>query len=383
MIGNAEFAAKFEQIVLHFSQALTNILGQYIDRENETDRRISFINRSVGFNTNRVFGNSTTIAKPGRSVIAGAGVDFAQSISHAETIGRDLGAVKKPRLFLVAAAAIVAPTVLTTGPGKQVESYNSENASDYLKVALAAADKAAGISRRYFAGNFTVTTKADRTPVTQADVECEEAIREIILSAFPEHGFYGEETGQTRVDADFLWLVDPIDGTKGFVRQYPFFSTQIALMHEGELILGVSSGTMMDELAWAEKGQGAWMNGKRLAVSDIYDPDRAAVSTGNLKSMASGDAWSALGEIVKCADRIRGYGDFYHYHLLAAGKIEAVIESDVNILDIAALSVIVTEAGGVFTDLNGDQPDLETRSVLAANPSLHEKYLGKLQGLID
>jgi len=264
-----------------------------------------------------------------------------------------------------------------------VESYNSENASDYLKVALAAADKAAGISRSYFAGNFTVTTKADRTPVTQADIECEEAIRETILSAFPDHGFYGEETGQTQADAEFLWLVDPIDGTKGFVRQYPFFSTQIALMHEGELILGVSSGTMMDELAWAEKGQGAWMNGRRLTVSDIYDPDRAAVSTGNLKSLASGTGWSALGEIVRCADRIRGYGDFYHYHLLAAGKIEAVVESDVNILDVAALSVIVTEAGGVFSDLNGARPDLEIRSVLAANPSLHEKYLSQLKGYVD
>jgi histidinol-phosphatase len=261
-----------------------------------------------------------------------------------------------------------------------VDSYNKENASDYLKVALAAADKAAGISRSYFAGNFSVTTKADMTPVTQADVECEEAIREIVLSAFPEHGFFGEETGQTQADAEFLWLVDPIDGTKGFVRQYPFFSTQIALMHDGEIILGVSSGTMMDELAWAEKGQGAWLNGKRLTVSDIYDPDRAAVSTGNLKSLASSDGWPALGEIVKRADRIRGYGDFYHYHLLAAGKIEAVIESDVNILDIAALSVIVTEAGGVFTNLNGDKPDLEIRSVLAANPSIHEKYLQQLRG---
>jgi histidinol-phosphatase len=261
-----------------------------------------------------------------------------------------------------------------------VESFNAENASDYLKVALAAADKAAGISRSYFTGNFSVTIKADMTPVTQADVECEEAIRDIILSAFPDHGFFGEETGQTQVDAEFLWLVDPIDGTKGFVRQYPFFSTQIALMHQGELILGVSSGTMMDELAWAEKGQGAWMNGERLKVSDIYDPDRAAVSTGNLKTLASGDGWSALGEIVKRADRIRGYGDFYHYHLLAAGKIEAVIESDVNILDIAALSVIVTEAGGVFTDLNGNKPDLDIRSVLAATPSLHEKYLQQLKG---
>ena len=263
-----------------------------------------------------------------------------------------------------------------------MESFSAENASGYLKVALAAADKAAKISRDYYAGNFTVTTKADMTPVTQADVECEQAIRDVILGAYPEHGFYGEETVRTQEDAEYLWLVDPIDGTKAFVRQYPFFSTQIALMHGGELILGVSSGAMMDELAWAEKGQGAWLNGKPLAISRIDAPDRAAVSTGNLKSLAASDGWSSLGKIVERADRIRGYGDFYHYHLLAAGKIEAVIESDVNILDIAALSVIVTEAGGVFTNLNGEQPDLKIRSVLAANPSLHRTYLGQLKGCV-
>jgi histidinol-phosphatase len=176
--------------------------------------------------------------------------------------------------------------------------------------------------------------------------------------------------------------VDPIDGTKGFVRQYPFFSTQIALMHDGEIVLGVSSGTMMDELAWAEKGEGAWLNGARLEVSSIDDPDRAAVSTGNLKSLAASDGWDALGNIVERADRIRGYGDFYHYHLLAAGKIEAVVESDVNILDIAALSLIVTEAGGVFTNLNGESVGLGTRSVLAANPSLHATYLEQLRGYV-
>jgi len=252
--------------------------------------------------------------------------------------------------------------------------------SGFLQVALAAASKAAEISRSYYAGNFTVTTKEDLTPVTQADVECEQAIREIILGEFPDHGFYGEETGSTREDAEYLWLVDPIDGTKGFVRQYPFFSTQIALMYQGEIVLGVSSGTMMDELAWAEKGQGAWLNGKPLKISNIDNPDRAAVSVGNLKSLAGSTGWSSLGDIVARADRIRGYGDFYHYHLLASGKIEAVIESDVNILDIAALSIIVTEAGGVFTNLNGEKPTLEIRSVLAANPSLHAKYLESLRG---
>jgi len=260
-----------------------------------------------------------------------------------------------------------------------VPAYD-QKPSDELETALEAARTAAEISRHYYAGNFTVTTKADLTPVTQADVECEQAIRKVILARFPEHGFFGEETGRSNEDAEYLWLVDPIDGTKGFVRQYPFFSTQIALMHKGEIVLGVSSGTMMDELAWAEKGKGAWLNGERLAVSTISDPDRVAVSTGNLKSLATSPGWNNLGEIVARADRIRGYGDFYHYHLLAAGKIEAVIESDGNILDIAALSIIVTEAGGVFTDLNGGAVKLEIRSVLAANPELHEAYLGSLRG---
>ncbi len=104
-----------------------------------------------------------------------------------------------------------------------METYDDKESSEYLQVALLAAKAAAEISRFYYAGNFTVTTKEDLTPVTQADVECEQKIREIILERFPEHGFYGEETGRTRDHADTLWLVDPIDGTKGFVRQYPFF----------------------------------------------------------------------------------------------------------------------------------------------------------------
>ena len=122
--------------------------------------------------------------------------------------------------------------------------------------------------------------------------------------------------------------------------------------------------------------------GRCLAVSDIEEPWRAAYSTGNLKSLAATDGWARLGEFVAISDRIRGYGDFSQYHLLASGKIEAVIESDVNILDIAALSIIVEEAGGTFTDLNGKPPGLQTRSVLAANPALHARLLGRLSGFV-
>lgn len=250
--------------------------------------------------------------------------------------------------------------------------------SPELEVALEASRAAGDISRRYFRGNFEVTTKADRTPVTRADVECEQAIRDIVLGRFPAHAFYGEETGRSGSASADLWLVDPIDGTKSFVRGYPMFSTQIALMREGELVLGVSNAAVFGELAWAERGRGAWLNGERLAVSDIDDPTRAALSTGNLKTLAASDAWSRLGELVARVDRIRGYGDFWHYHLLAAGRIDAVIESDINVLDVAALAVIVREAGGTFTDLAGKPPGLETTSVLAANPGLHTRLLETL-----
>lgn len=256
--------------------------------------------------------------------------------------------------------------------------------SPELECALEAARAAAAISRRYYRGNLEVRTKADRTPVTRADVECEEAIRKIVLERFPEHGFYGEEGGQTRADAEALWLVDPIDGTKGFIRGYPFFSTQIALMRGGVPVLGVSSGALFDEVAWAEAGQGASLNSERLQVSDVADLSRAALSTGNLKSLAASEGWPRFGEIVTSLDRIRGYGDFYQYHLLAAGKIDAVIESDVGILDIAALAVIVQEAGGVFTDLNGQPVGLGTRSVLAAaTAALHEELLDRLRGFVS
>ncbi len=140
---------------------------------------------------------------------------------------------------------------------------------------------------------------------------------------------------------------------------------------------------MFDELAWAERGSGAWLNGTRIHVSDIAEPEQATISTGNLRSLAKSEGWARLGELVARSWRTRGYGDFYHYHLLAAGKIEAVIESDVDILDIAAVSVIIEEAGGVFTDMNGKPPSMNTRSVLAANAALHADYAAHLQGFVD
>jgi histidinol-phosphatase len=245
------------------------------------------------------------------------------------------------------------------------------NASPFLTTALEAARAAADVIKRYYQRNLDVTIKADKSPVTQADVETEQVIRSILSKQFPQHGFYGEETGQSALDAEYLWLVDPIDGTKAFVREYPMFSTQIALMHKGRLIVGVSSAPVYGEIAYGELGKGAWLNEKPIKVSDIDSVESCAISAGNLKTLAKSDRWSKYGQLVARASRIRGYGDFLHYHLLAAGKIDVVIESDVNILDVAALAVIVEAAGGKFTDLEGRALNLETTSVLATNAKLH------------
>jgi histidinol-phosphatase len=242
--------------------------------------------------------------------------------------------------------------------------------SPFLSTALDAARAAAEVIRRYYQRNLDVTIKADKSPVTQADVETERVIREILSRQFPQHGFYGEETGQSALDAEYLWLVDPIDGTKAFVREYPMFSTQIALMHRGRLIVGVSSAPVYGEIAYAELGKGAWLNDKPIKVSEIDTIESCAISAGNLKTLAKSARWSKYGQLVARAHRIRGYGDFLHYHLLAAGKIDVVIESDVNILDIAALAVIVEAAGGKFSDLEGRALTLETTSVLATNGKL-------------
>lgn len=248
--------------------------------------------------------------------------------------------------------------------------------SNFLSAAKQAAEAAAEIIRHYYQSGLDVQIKADASPVTQADVECEAAIKSVLGAAFPEHGFYGEELGQESMDADYIWLIDPIDGTKSFVRGYPFFSTQIALLHRGELIVGVSSAPAFNggqgELAWAEKGQGAYLNGEPIQVSNINELRLCALSAGNIASLAASPKWGRYGELVQKVHRIRGYGDFYHYHLLAAGRIDLIVESDVNILDIAALTVILREAGGDITDLEGKSIGLETTSVLATNGQLRD-----------
>lgn len=247
-----------------------------------------------------------------------------------------------------------------------------------LAAAREAAQAAAEVIRHYWRHGVAVEIKQDATPVTVADREAEQAIRQVLHAALPEAAIYGEEYGLDGARDGLLWLVDPLDGTKSFVRRTPFFSTQIALMDRGELVLGVSSAPVYGETMWARAGGGAWFEGERVRVAGTADMAQASLSIGNVKTLTGDARWDALGGLIRDSNRIRGYGDFCHYHLLARGGLDLVVESDVNILDVAALAVIVREAGGVFTDLEGGAPTLDTRSVLAGTPAIHAQALRRL-----
>ncbi len=243
-----------------------------------------------------------------------------------------------------------------------------------LEVAAEAADAADAVAMRHFGAELEIEIKDDSSPVTVADRQTEEAIRAVISRHFPDHALYGEEYGRDG-NSRYLWLIDPIDGTRSFIRRLPFWSTQIALMVDGELVLGMSSAPTFNERAWAWRGGGAYINGRSVKVREVVRLEDADVSFGNLRRLAQSAGWAWVGEIVSRASRSRGYGDFYSYHRLADGGQDVVIESDVDILDIAALAVIVSEAGGVITDLDGARIDLESRSILAACPNLHLQLL--------
>jgi len=255
-----------------------------------------------------------------------------------------------------------------------------------LDVAGRAADAAAAvIADALAAGDWAVRIKADDSPVTDVDVAAERAIRAVLEEATPEAAFFGEETGRQagrgRGDGPALrWLVDPIDGTKSFVRGLPFYSTQIALEADGELVVGVSNAPAFGERLSAVRGGTAQLDGAAVGASGVERVDEAFLSSGNLATLA-GDAraWARYGGIVSRVRRVRGYGDFCHYHQLASGGCDLVIESDVNILDVAALAVGVRAAGGTITDLGGRALDEGTTSILAAaTDTLHAEALALL-----
>ena len=245
----------------------------------------------------------------------------------------------------------------------------------YLSTAIKAAEVAAEIGMRYYGNKPKVEIKADQSPVTIADREIEYAVIKTVSKVFPNHGFLGEETGLTNKDADFLWIIDPIDGTKNFIDGIPLWGNLIALMHNGEIIAGVSNIPAMGELLWAEKGKGAFLNDKRVRVSKRNKLDQSSVSYGSLYAFKKAGKYRKVLTLIDSCKRQRCFGDCWPYHLLAAGKIDIVVESAINVYDIAPFDIIIREAGGKVSDLEGKKLSTSINGFLATNGQIHDSAL--------
>ena len=233
--------------------------------------------------------------------------------------------------------------------------------NDDLTLALALADAADAITMRSFRSTFAVRTKADRSPVTEVDEAVERAIRDALERERPEDGIIGEELGvAAAAPGRRNWIIDPIDGTKNFVRGVPVFGTLIAL--DGEV--GVVSAPALHRRWWAARGEGAFCNGARIRVSVVSSIENAMIASIDVSYAA----------LVRACAHVRGFGDFWSHMLVAEGAAEIGIDPVVSHWDMAAVQVIVEEAGGRFTDYAGRaRPD--GGSGVSTNGLLHEEVL--------
>lgn len=243
-----------------------------------------------------------------------------------------------------------------------------------LEVAVEAARAAGEIALKYFRQGVEVTLKPDRSPVTRADREAEQVIVELLGREFPTHGFLGEELG-ARGSKDVRWIVDPIDGTRNFVRGIPIWAVLIALEERGEITAGVILNPVSGELWTARKGQGAFLGGERLRVSEVSSLEKATLVHASLGPVRRGGHWDGFLRLVDATDRQRGFGDFMCYTVLAEGKAEISVEApDLKPWDLAPVKLLVEEAGGRFTDFAGS-PSIYSGTALASNGRLHDAAL--------
>jgi len=254
-----------------------------------------------------------------------------------------------------------------------------------LALALWLADHADTITAdRFGALDLRVDTKPDLTPVSDADRSAETALREMLARERPDDLVLGEEFGGTAAFSGRQWVIDPIDGTKNFVRGVPVWATLIALLHDGVPVVGVVSAPALRRRWWAGAGQGAFAlalgeTPRRLSVSSVPDLESASLSFSSLSGWAKRGARDRFVDLTDAVWRVRGFGDFFSYCLLAEGAVDIAAEPEVSLWDLAALDILVREAGGVFTDLDGAAGP-HGGSVVASNGLLHDAVLGRLSG---
>jgi histidinol-phosphatase len=252
----------------------------------------------------------------------------------------------------------------------------------HLDLALELADAADVITMaRFRAIDLKVTTKPDLTPVSEADHAVERAIRERLADA-TGHAVLGEEFGHdvgTDDDAEFRWIIDPIDGTKSYVRGLPIWGTLIGLEHAGELVLGVASAPALHSRWWAGRGLGAFRDGEPISVSAISELDDAQISFSwdtRERFDAGGIGEKMLALAHRCW-RFRGVGDFWQYMLVAEGAVDIAMDPIVNVWDVAALVPIIEEAGGRWSTVDG-RNDVNGGDFVCTNGPLHDTVLAAL-----
>ena len=246
-----------------------------------------------------------------------------------------------------------------------------------LDAAIDAARAAGRIALGYYHGRFDVMLKADQTPVTLADQESERAIVEILGKAFPEFGFLGEEFGATGPQ-ERRWIIDPIDGTRNFVRRIPVWATLIGLEEAGEVTAGVVYNPVTDEMHAARRGGGAFLNGERIRVSATSALDSATFLHAGLGIVRKAGWWDGFARLIDGTLSQRGFGDYLGYALVAAGKAEIYAELDLKPWDLAPCKILLEEAGGRFTDFEG-RPTIYSGTALASNALLHDAALALLR----
>jgi len=247
-------------------------------------------------------------------------------------------------------------------------------------LAVEAARRAGELARTVYESAFEVEKKSDNTPVTLADREGEALIRGTIGKAFPSDGFLGEEFGNQPGTSGFRWVIDPIDGTKSFVRHIPLWATLIGLEYRGEQIVGVAHIPVFGMTYRALRGDGAFMNERKICVSAIATLADAMICYSSINWFTRAGRERAFIELANRTARQRGFGDFYGFVLVAEGAAELMVEHGVSPWDIAALKAIVEEAGGAFTDWEG-RATIERPDVLASNGRVHADALSILGSL--
>lgn len=242
------------------------------------------------------------------------------------------------------------------------------------EVAMEAAREAGQLALRYFQGTMVVEWKQDQSPVTVADREAEELIRSALTARFPNDGFLGEEHGDAPGTSGFRWIIDPIDGTRSFVRNIPLWATLIGLEYKDEQIAGIVDVPALGDTYRALRGNGAFKNDQPIHVSDIEELDQSMIFYSSISWFVDAGREQDFLRIAQQTQRQRGFGDFYGFVLVAQGSGEVMFEHGVHVWDVAAVKPLVEEAGGRFSNWDGSI-SIHRPDVIASNGRLHDKVL--------